>query len=278
MTTNRWSITDEQLSNDAAGVNSNDLFRQIAVIATTVLTLAVNWAANALPINGLSTKVISDMYPSLFTPAGYVFAIWGVIYLGVVAYTFYQALPSQRTNGRLRAIGWIYVASGLLNSLWIYLWHHLYVWACVAVIVGMLVCMILITQRLFPTRNQVSRAEWWTTHLTFSVYLAWLCVATIANVSAALLDLGWNGEPLSAVFWTVVVLLVATALGLYYGLVRRDVGYVLVLAWAFAGIAVARSDNAQLLVWVAGALSVVMAILAVRGIATARSSAEARLS
>lgn len=278
MATNRTTIAAGQQAQPESLGTSSDVVRQIAVVAVTLLTLSVNWAANALPINGLSTKVISDAYPSLFTPAGYVFAIWGVIYLGVAAYTVYQALPGQRTNARLRAIGWIYVASGLLNALWIYLWHNLYVWACVVVIVGMLVCMILITQRLFPWRNRVSRAEWWTTHLTFSIYLAWLCVATIANVSAALVDLGWNGEPLSAVFWTILVLLVATALGLYYGAVRRDVGYVLVLAWAFAGIAAARTGDAQVLVWVAAILSVVMVVLAVRGIATARSSAHATLS
>lgn len=278
MTINRSAISQGQLSNDEASANPSDLLRQFAVIFVTVLTLVMNWAATSLPLNGLSTEAISDSYPSLFTPSGYVFAIWGVIYLGVVAYTIYQALPSQRTNGRLRSIGWIYVASGVLNSIWIYLWHHLYVWACVAVIVGMLVSLILITQRLYPMRHHVSRAEWWTTHLPFSIYLGWLCVATIANVSVALIDLGWNGEPLSAVVWTVIVLLVATGLGLFYGLVRRDVGFVLVLAWAFAGIAVARTNDAQVLVWVAAALSVVMMVVAVRAIVTARFSAEARQS
>lgn len=249
--------------------------RQVAVIAVTILTLFMNWAATALPLNGVSTEVVSDSNPTLFTPAGFTFAIWGVIYLGVVAYTIYQALPGQRTNPRLRAIGWLYVASGLLNSLWIYLWHHLQLGWCVVVIVGMLATLILITQRLYPARHAASRIEWWTTHLPFSIYLGWICVATIANVAVALVAAGWDGAPLSPVVWTLLVLAVATALGLYYGLVRRDVGYVLVLAWAFAGIAAARAGESAILMWVAVVLAVGMVGVALLAIVQNRSRAGA---
>lgn len=251
---------------DRSSATTGDMLRQFAVILVTVLTLVMNWAANGLPLNGLTTKEISDRFPTLFTPAGYVFAIWGVIYLGVVAYTIYQALPSQRTNPRLRAIGWIYVASGLLNSLWIVLWHHLYLWWCLLVIAGMLVALILITQRLYPTRHQVSRAEWWTTHLPFSVYLGWICVATIANAAAALVGSGWTGAPLSAEAWTVIMLVVASALGLLYGIVRGDAAYVLVLVWAFAGIAAARQGESNLVLWVAAVLAIALLAIALRAI------------
>ena len=254
-----------------------DMLRQFAVIFATVLTLVLNWAANALPLNGLDTKTISDMYPALFTPAGFTFAIWGVIYFGLIAYTVYQALPSQRTNPRLRAIGWIYVASGVLNSLWIVLWHNLFVWWCVPVIVAMLLAVLLIVQRLYPTRFAVSRGEWWTSHLPFSIYLGWLSVATIANVSAALVDSGWSGAPLSAAVWTVVVLLVATALGLYFGMVRRDAAYVLVLVWAFGGIAAARAVDNSMLTWVAAGLSVALSVVAVWAIADGRKGAPAEV-
>jgi len=245
---------------DATG---GDLARQLAVIAVTVLTLFMNWAATAIPLNGLSTEMISVMNPTLFTPAGYVFSIWGVVYLGLIAYTVYQALPSQRTNQRLRAIGWIYVASGLLNSLWIFLWHNLQLWWCVLVIFGILVSLILITQRLHPWRLQVSHTEWWTSHLPFSIYLGWICVATIANVAVALVASGWNGGLLSPEAWTVILLLVAAGLGMVYGYVRRDAAYVLVLVWAFAGIAVARQGESQVVLWSAAILSVMMAVVAI---------------
>src|SRR5512135_3282915 len=98
-----------------------DLLRQLAVIVTVVGTLVVNGLANALPLNGLNTGQISDRFNVYFVPAGYVFAIWGLIYIGLIAFAIYQALPSQRANPRLRAIGWWIVLGGLANSAWIFL-------------------------------------------------------------------------------------------------------------------------------------------------------------
>ena len=252
--------------------NGGDMVRQFAVVFVTILTLIMNWAATSLPLNGLSTEMISDSNPTLFTPAGYVFSIWGVIYLGVLAYTIFQALPSQRANPRLRAIGWIYVVSGLLNSLWILLWHNLLFWWCALVIAGMVVSLILITQRLYPSRLGVSRVEWWTSHLPFSIYLGWICVATIANISIALTASGWNGVPLSPEMWTVIMLAIASLLGFFFGFVRQNAGYVLVLAWAFAGIAVARQGESTTVLWTAALLSVVMTVVAVRALVVQRQS------
>ena len=116
----KQQVTEEQRS--AAGMG--DYLRQFAVIVVTLATIAINGLATSLPLNGQSTGEISDRFPSLFTPAGYVFAIWSVIYLGLLAYMVYQALPSQRTNPRLRSIGWPYVVSGIANSVWIFLWHY----------------------------------------------------------------------------------------------------------------------------------------------------------
>lgn len=264
---------DSAASGRESVANGGDMVRQFAVVFVTVLTLIMNWAATALPLNGLSTEMISDSNPTLFTPAGYVFAIWGVIYLGILAYVIYQALPSQRANPRLRAIGWVYVVSGLLNSLWILLWHNLMFWWCALIIAGLLVSLILINQRLYPSRYQVTRAEWWTTHLPFSIYLGWISVATIANMSIALIASGWNGAPLSAEVWTVIMLAIASLLGLFFGLVRKNVGYVLVLAWAFAGIAVARQGESVTVLWTAALLSVVMTVVAVRALVAQRSPA-----
>ena len=241
---------------------AGDYFRQFAVIFVTVLTLVVNIAANALPINGIATGAISDKFPVLFTPAGYVFAIWSVIYLGLLAYMVYQALPSQRTNPRLRAIGWIYVVSGLANSVWIFLWHHLQFGWSVAVMLVLLTALILIYLRLWPARDQVSRAERWTTHLTFSIYLGWITVATVANISIFLYSLGWNGGGIAPELWTVMMLLVASGLGVYFGLRRFDIAYVLVLVWAFAGIYVKQSA-VPLVAWTAAGLAVLLVVVAV---------------
>ena len=101
-----------------------DLYRQIAVITTIIATITINVLANALPINGLNTGEISNRFDVYFVPAGYVFSIWGVIYLGLIAFAIFQALPSQRENSRLQATGWWIALGGLANMAWIFLWHY----------------------------------------------------------------------------------------------------------------------------------------------------------
>src|SRR5512135_1414627 len=100
-----------------------DTLRQLAVIVTVAATLVINVLADALPINGLNTAEISDRFDVYFVPAGYVFAIWGLIYLGLIAFAIFQALPSQRENPRLRAAGWWIALGGLAQMAWIFLWH-----------------------------------------------------------------------------------------------------------------------------------------------------------
>ena len=101
-----------------------DTLRQISVILTILATIVVNALANALPINGQNTGQISDRFQVYFVPAGYVFSIWGLIYLGLIAFAIFQALPSQRENPRLRRVGWWIALGGLANIAWIFLWHY----------------------------------------------------------------------------------------------------------------------------------------------------------
>ena len=99
--------------------------KQILVILATLVMLTVNALANILPINGMNTGQVSDSFKVFFVPAGYVFSIWGVIYLLLLAYTVYQALPAQKDNPTLKKISLWYVAGSLANSIWIFLWHYL---------------------------------------------------------------------------------------------------------------------------------------------------------
>ena len=130
-----------------------DYFRQFAVIFITLLTISVNGLANALPFNGIQTGQISDNYVTLFTPAGYVFAVWGVIYLGMLAYMVYQALPSQRTNPRLRAIGWWFVLGNIANTIWIFCWHWELLLPTVLLTATLLICLVIAYLRLAPARQ-----------------------------------------------------------------------------------------------------------------------------
>ena len=243
---------------------TGDYFRQFAVIVVTLATIAINGLATGLPLNGQSTGEISDRFPSLFTPAGYVFSIWGVIYLGLLAYMVYQALPSQRANPRLRSIGWLYVVSGMANSVWIFLWHYnQFAWSLVVMLV-LLASLIGIYLRLSPFTRRVGAAERWTTHIPFSIYLGWITVATVANVATVLLDWNWTGGPLSPALWAILMIAVATVLGLIFALREVNPAYVFVLVWAFAGIAVKQSAIPAV-AWTAIAAAILLVVAIVAG-------------
>ena len=249
---------------DRSAASMGDYLRQFAVIVVTLATIAVNGLATGLPLNGQSTGEISDRFPSLFTPAGYVFSIWGVIYLGLLAYMVYQALPAQRTNPRLRAIGWPYVISGVANSVWIFLWHYNQFALSLGVMLVLLASLIVIYQRLNPWRRAVSGAERWTVHIPFSIYLGWITVATVANAATVLLDLGWEGGFWPPMGWAMAMISVATLIGLFFAMIKQDVAYVAVLVWAFIGIAVKQSATPPVL-YAAVIGAIVLAVAAAIG-------------
>jgi translocator protein len=224
---------------------------QWLVPVTTVATIAVNGMANALPIAGRLTGEISDSFPVVITPAGYVFAIWGVIYLGLAAYATWQALPAQANNRRARAIAVPVAIGNLANLVWILLWHYLWIGTSLLAMLVLLVTLMLVYLRLRPRPGtgaavgEVTGAERVLARGTFSVYLGWITVATVANVTITLWDAGVQerllGLPPQA--WGVVTLLVATALGARMLLRYRDLAYAAVLVWAFVGIVVAQSSS-----------------------------------
>jgi hypothetical protein len=215
-----------------------DTLRQFSVILTVTATIVVNILANALPINGLNTGQISDRFQVYFVPAGYVFSIWGLIYLGLIAYAVFQALPSQRGNPRLRATGWWVSLGGLANIAWIFLWHYERFPLTLIAMLTLLVTLIVSYLRLGIGRTEVPTAEKWTVRVPFSVYLGWITVATVANATSLLDFLNWDGFGIAPEIWMGIVLaavLVITALMI---VTRRDVAYTLVILWALAGIAV----------------------------------------
>ena len=136
-------------------------FRQISVVVIILTTITINILADALPINGLNTGRISDNFHVYFVPAGYVFAIWGLIYMGLLAYAIYQALPGQKINPRLQSTGWWVVLGGLANSVWIFLWHYQQFVGTLAAMLVLLGSLIAVYQRLGIGRIRVSTGENW---------------------------------------------------------------------------------------------------------------------
>jgi hypothetical protein len=233
-----------------------DLLRQISVFITIIATLVVNILANALPINGLNTGQISDRFQVYFVPAGYVFSIWGIIYLGLVAYAIFQALPAQRGNPRLRKTGWWITLGGLANIAWIFLWHYEQFPVTIIAMLVLLATLLITYLGLDIGRSKVTAAERYTTHLTFSIYLGWITVATVANITDVLDYVGWDGFGVAPEIWMGIVLAAVLVITALMSLTRRDIAYVAVILWALAGITVKQAgiDAVVIPTWVTFAL------------------------
>ncbi|MBE0685131.1 MAG: tryptophan-rich sensory protein [Anaerolineaceae bacterium] len=209
---------------------------RILNLVSLLATITVNALANILPINNLQTGAVSDSFGALFTPAGYVFAIWGVIYLTLAVFAVYQVLPAQKDNARLDRVGIWFILANLFNGGWIFAWHYLQFPLSMLLMLGLLVSLFVIYLRLGIGTSKSALNERWLVDMPFSIYLGWISVATIANASVVLLDLNWDGFGLSETIWTVIVLVVGVILGLIMTLKRSEVFYTLVLIWAFIGI------------------------------------------
>lgn len=216
--------------------------RQLLNIFGLIFALLLNYLATALPLNGISTGDISDAIPSLFTPAGFVFAIWGIIYLGLIVFTIYQALPAQKNNPRLEKIGYWFFLSNLLNGIWILFWHYGQVALSVLVMLGLLYSLLMVYTHSKIGLISSRSLEVWTIDIPFGIYLGWISVATIANISSLGVVSGWNGFGLSPVFWTIFVILVGVLLAFAMIVRRKEIAYPLVLVWAYYGIFVVRED------------------------------------
>ena len=205
---------------------------RIVALISYVFMVVMNVLATTLPLNGQSTNEISDKYDTLFAPIGFTFAIWGVIYLLLGVYSVYQLV---RDHPWIDAITPWYIASSLLNGLWIIAWHYEQLWLALVIIVGLLFTLLRINKVTTATR-----ASWGQTlavRIPFAVYFGWVTVATVANVSALLVQLGWRGENiLGEEGWTIVVLIVAASIGSIVVLVNGSPAFGLVLVWAFFGI------------------------------------------
>lgn len=234
--------------------------RAILNLAALAATILINFLANALPLNGKTTGEISDSFAVFFVPAGYAFSIWGLIYLGLLAYAVYQLLAPQRDDPYLRSIDSLFLISCAANSVWLFLWHYeLFVLTLLAMII-LLLSLIAIYLRLDISRAPVSGTFKWLVHRPFSIYLGWVTVATIVNVTVVLADLNWSGWGISPEVWTVVVLFTGAAIA---GLVlyrRGDLAYGLVILWAYIAVAV-KNSGVPLVGTVAMIASVLVAVL-----------------
>ncbi len=223
-------------------VLSRQFFFQAINIIAFIVTLVVNGVAGSTTIlNGMTSADVSDMYPTLVTPAGFTFAIWGIIYTLLLLFVVYQALPRNRDNPFLSKIGLFFGLSSVCNVCWLLLWHYNLITYSLVLMFALLASLILVYRRLDIGRATVSLKEIVFVHLPFSVYLGWISIATIANVSVALTAVGWDGWGIEAATWSVAIICVALLLSIAMLATRKDIMFCFVVVWALTGIIVQQS-------------------------------------
>jgi translocator protein len=221
-------------------MNNTNTFLPLISTILFVAMIAVNVLANALPINGLTTGQVSDLYPSLFTPAGITFSIWSVIYF-FLAGCIIMAWTNRNSNLIHRILP-LFNASCILNSLWIIVWHHLLPAASVIIMIALLSVLIITFRRLDNVKSLDKRMKVWL-KFPFTIYLAWISVATIANISALLVSLEWTGGFLSEGTWAVVMVFAATAIAFVVTSRFDEQWYSVVVIWALMGIFIKRQGT-----------------------------------
>jgi benzodiazapine receptor len=220
--------------------SNGNLIRYGNILAYLVVVI-VNSIAGAIGINGRQTGAISDKYATLIAPAGYVFSIWGVIYLLLLGYVVFQYSVKRKDSPFQAKIGYLFIVSCIVNIFWLLLWHYEMIAASVILMLVLFASLLLIYIRLGVGVEKIERNEWLFVHLPFSVYLGWITVATIANVAAALVSLGQTELILGTANWTILVIAVAVLITVMVLWTRRDIAYAAVLIWALIGVYVKQS-------------------------------------
>jgi hypothetical protein len=240
------------------------LLRWSNIIAFAFTVIVNSLAGSTTLIGGVNTAQISDSNPTLITPAGYVFAIWGIIYVLLGVFVVFQALPSQREKEYTKKIGWLFVLSSIVNIAWLFLWQYNFLSLSVVLMFLLLASLILIYLRLGIGKTPVMLREKLATHVPFSVYLGWITIASIANVSVTLVSVNWDGFGISPEIWATLIIIVALVITLLVLATRRDIAYGLVIVWALIGIAVKQSGNQNIVILTeASAIIVLLALAAI---------------
>ncbi len=205
-----------------------------------LFTIVVNALANALPINGLNTGELSDMYPNLFVPAGFTFSIWGLIYLWLAVFVTYGIISAfskkQSMDEWVAKIGPWFLIQALFNGAWIFAWHYQIVWLSLLIMLGILGSLIMMHRKLEIGEKAHSPSIRFLVNAPISVYLGWITVATVANVTTLLVDSGFQGGGIAEWIWAAIVILVATGITLLMQIRKRDFIHSMVVLWALFGI------------------------------------------
>ncbi|MFW9923337.1 MAG: hypothetical protein ACFFDW_08645 [Candidatus Thorarchaeota archaeon] len=223
------------------------IFIQIGILLGFIGTVVVNALSALLPINGQTPGEISDNIPNLFVPAGLTFSVWSVIYIALLGLTIYSIKSwfkkDQEPSELLDKYGIEFIIAAIANITWIFLWHYNFVGLSTIAMVVLLGSLLSAYIRLRIGKGANTIAEKWFIHIPLSIYLGWITIATVANITATLVTFGWNGFGASESFWAILMIAIATVITLLMLILRNDIAYSLVVIWSLVGIILKRVDT-----------------------------------
>jgi benzodiazapine receptor len=222
--------------------SNTGLLKWLNIIAFIAVLIINGLAGSTTLIGGQDTAAVSDNNFTLITPAGYTFAIWGIIYTLLGLFVIYQALPSDKSK-TTEKIGWFFILSCIANICWLFLWQFEYLIFSVILMILLFASLLITYLKLDISKSIVSWRERITVQAPFSVYFGWITIATIANISATLVSVGWDGFGISAETWGILIIIIALLITTLTVLTRKDVAYGLVVIWALIGISANQSGN-----------------------------------
>lgn len=238
--------------------SNSGIILPLATLCAILATLTVNILSNFFPPRGANIGEIANMILQgvQITPANYAFAIWGLIYLGLIAYGFYQLRPSQRGNLTIRRVDSLLIIACIAQIAWIYLFTLRLFWLSVVAMLAILLPLIGAYLQLKTGKERVSREQKWMVHMPFSIYLGWISVATIVNIASALYISGWDGWGISASGWTAIMVIVGTAIAAMVAIQRADIAFTLVFIWAYVAIAIRQLDDPS--IWITAVVAAIV--------------------
>lgn len=201
---------------------------KIVLLITTILAIGTNVLAIVLPLNNKTTQELSNKFDVSFTPASYVFSIWGLIYIGMIAFSIYQMRATARLKDNTR---YWFILSNIANAAWIFAWHYEKLEASVAIIIVLLISLIM------TYRRSIFSTDLWLYRYPISLYLGWISVATIANITVLLYQYNFSTPGITPEMWTSIMVFVASLLGCYLLYRYKDYTFNFVVIWAIVGIA-----------------------------------------
>lgn len=207
----------------------------IAQLIAFLATLYVNYLANAKPINGFTSKEVSDMFTNKLVPAGFTFAVWGVIYLLLACYLIYYAIVLVKKKGdilfQFEELGLVFILTCIINSCWMLSFHHLKIGLSLVLMLGLISCLTYI---FIKTQNKIQLSLW--PKLAFESYFAWVNVAFVINICAFLVSIKWNGFGIEEITWAWIIFIVLVAIATFITFKYKTILYPLVISWAVYGI------------------------------------------